>query len=276
MRRTRSCFEELFDYVEYRLRAQRDLKKKKLGGGIGGGFLGGDQGVDVLSREIVGSYDVAVVRENVPGMLNEWLEKEGYQRIDHAEDVIELYRQKGYVFACVKVSNAQLKADTPIDLHPLRFTFLTGGRDGIYFPMKMTGLQNAPFDVNLYVFYGAWLNDRLNKFGYENRGFRRKYRDWDSPRCRPNAGKLWSQPVADPFLQDAANRIPTVSNLFAELHHGKRFYLTNIQAFHLEPAMVRAWPDDLWLFPYYTKPRFIPYDARRGGPASAWTAVRGE
>ena len=35
------------------------------------------------------------------------------------------------------------------------------------------------------------------------------------------------------------------------------------------PAEVRQWADDLWLFPYYVDRKFVPYDARPGGPASA-------
>lgn len=258
-------FKELFNYVEHRLDSQRKTKSKFLGGM--GGF-GGEKGVDVLSRQIVGSFDVAVVQENDPGKLNQWLEEEGYQRIDNGEEVISYYRERGYVFACVKVSDAQLAGDTAIELHPLRFTFLTGGRDGIYFPMKLTGLQQEPFDVNLYVFYRAWLNDDLNKFGYKERGFNLQYRDWDAPRDKPNAGKLWSQPQTDPFLKDMAERIPTVARLFAELHPEERFYLTNIRASRLDPVSVKNWQTDLWLFPYYLNPRFIPYDARRGGPAT--------
>lgn len=266
-------FKELFDYVEFRQEMLGKIKKRKLGG-MGGGTFGGEiPPAEILSREIVGTYDVAVVRENVPGALNEWLKKEGYQQIDNGEDVIKFYQEKGYVFACVKVSDAQLHADTPIELHPLRFTFLTGGRDAIYFPMKMTGLQTEQFDVNLYVFYRAWLNDHLNKLGYESRGFHLTYRDWDGRRDRPNAGKLWSEPKTDPFLKDAAKHVPTVAKLFAELHPDKRFYLTNIQAHRLEPATVRAWPDDLWLFPYYLDSRFIPFDARPGGPAATWADV---
>jgi len=260
-------FKELYDYVAYRLRPR--MKKGsmgKLGGSFGAPEAAAD--VKVLSREIVGSYDVAVVRENRPGTLNKWLGDEGYQRIRSGEEVIEFYRRKGYVFTCVKVSDTELTADKPVDLHPLRLTFKTGGRDGIYFPMKMTGLQERRFDVNLYVFYGAWLNDRLNKYGYEHRGFHRKYRDWDSRKCKPNAGKNWARPKSDPFLRSAAARIPTVAKLLRELHPGERHYLTNIQAFGLDPAEVRNWPDDLWLFPYYVNKRFIPYDARPGSPAA--------
>ena len=181
--------------------------------------------------------------------------------------MIEFYRRSSYVFACLKVSQTKRIADEPIDLHPLRFSFKTGGRDGIYFPMRMTGLQKQPFDVNLYVFHSAWLNDKLNRYGYEHRGFRCKYRDWDSPKGRPNAGKNWSKPYLDPFLR-TLGRIKKVAKLFQELHPGERYYLTNIQASKLDPAAVRNWPGDLWLFPYYLDTDFAPYDARPGGAAS--------
>ncbi|MGD0089341.1 MAG: hypothetical protein ABSE73_05415, partial [Planctomycetota bacterium] len=169
----------------------------------------------------------------------------------------------------IKVAEANLKAQKPVDLHPLRFSFKTGGSDGIYFPMKMTGLQRERFDVNLYVFYRAWLNDQLSRHGYLRRGFGMKYRDWDTPQCRPNAGKAWSAPETDVFLRGLADKVPTVAKLFQKMYPGERFYLTNIQAHGTQPATVRAWADDLWLFPYYSDRAFVPLDARAGGVASA-------
>jgi len=262
-----ALFKELHDYVHYRLEPKPE--KEKAMGGMGGiGVMGGRRkDVTVLSRKVVGSYDVAVVRENTPGRLNGWLADEGYRRIEDGDDVIEFYRAKGYVFACIKVSDAKLKTNTPADLHPLRFRFTTGGRDGIYFPMKMTGLQKEPFDVNLYVFYRFWLNDKLNQYGYENHGFRRRYRDWDTARCKPNGGKNWTYPLGDPFLRPAADKVPKVAKLLRDLRPGKRYYLTNIWADKLDPAKVRKWDDDLWLFPYYTDRKRVPYDARKDGPA---------
>ena len=261
-------FTELFSYVE-----ARTVRRHK---GKGDGMKSAGEAspaakppVEVLARKIVGSYDTAVVRENVAGALNKWLDAEGFQTLPDAEDVIGFYRKKGYVFACIKVSDAELDKDRLVDSHPLRFSFKTGGRDGIFYPMKMTGLQSAPFTVNLYVFYGAWINDRLSKFGYTHRGFRLRYRDWDSPRCKANAGKTWSSPETDPFLASMAHRVPTLKKLFQKLHPGERYYLTNIQAHGLRPAEVRQWADDLWVFPYYIDRRFVPYDARPGGPASA-------
>ena len=259
-------FQELFDYVEARTYRAHKGEGSKLKGMEAKPAA---RGVDVLSRRVVGSFDTAVVRERVAGALNQWLDKEGFQRLSDAEDVIGFYRTKGYVFACIKVSDAEMAKDKPVDSHPLRFSFRTGGRDGIFYPMRMTGLQTERFDVDLYVFYGAWLNDRLSKFGYVHRGFRLRYRDWDTPRCKPNAGKTWSDPHGDPFLMSMAHRVPTVAKLFQKLHPGQRYYLTNIQASRLVPSEVRQWADDLWLFPYYVDRKFVPYDARPGGPASA-------
>ena len=262
-------FEELYDYVAYRTASIGPGMGAGMGGGGGMGGREKAKPVQVLSREIVGSYDVAVVREKKSGTLNKWLEDEGYQPIVDGDDVIEFYRKKGYVFSCVKVTKANLKAKRPVDLHPLRFTFKTGGRDGIYFPMKMSSLQKEPFDVNLYVFYKWWLNDKLNEYGYQHRGFHRKYRDGDRPQSKPDAGKRWAKPETDPFQRDAASRIKTVARLFQELHPHDKYYLTNIHAFGLNPADVRKWPDDLWLFPYYPDEKQVPFDAQPDGPAAA-------
>ncbi|NQU25662.1 MAG: DUF2330 domain-containing protein [Candidatus Nealsonbacteria bacterium] len=262
-------FTELYDYVQARMARPAKKDGSKAAADDTPAADEARPAVEVLSRKIVGTFDVAVVRENEAGALNGWLQENGYQQLDGADDVLDFYRRKKYVYACVKVSEVKLSQETAVELHPLRFTFKTGGRDGIYFPMKMTGLQQEPFDVNLYVFYKAWINDRLSKFGYEHRGFKREYRDWDSSQCKPNAGKTYSTPQQDVFLADLAGRLPTVTRLFQKLHPGERYYLTNIQARRLEPEAIRNWSDDLWLFPYYRNRDFIPYDARPEGPASA-------
>lgn len=260
-------FTELFAYVEARKRQER--KSDGMKGAKSAPAAVDSQPVEVLSRQTVGEFDVAVVRENEAGGLNPWLEKEGYQPLAGAEDVLDFYRQKGYVYACMKVSGEALAKGGEVESHPLRFTFSTGGRDGIFFPMKLTGLQSESFDVNLYVLYGAWLNDKLSKFGYQHRGFSLRYRDWDTPQCAANAGKSYSLPTADPFLASFVGQLPTVTALCQKLHPGEKYYLTNIQAYGLKPSDVRAWSDDLWLFPYYNNRSMVPHDVRSGGVASA-------
>jgi hypothetical protein len=265
-----ALFEELYRYVQSRL-APRPPAAAGNDSAVKSASLEKAERapVEVIERRVVGSFDVATVRENQPGALNDWLRLNRYRSLDDeaALRLIADYRHKGYVFACIRVSDLEQALGQPIVLHPLRFSFETGGRDGIYFPMRLTGLQKSPFDVNLYVFYDKWINDRLNRFGYVHRGFQLLWRDFDSPQCTPNAGKLWESPADDPYLRAYADRIPTASRLLRKLHPGQRYYLTSLAAQGLDPTQVREWPDDLWLFPHYTDTRMVPYDAREDGAA---------
>jgi hypothetical protein len=87
-----------------------------------------------------------------------------------------------------------------------------------------------------------------------------------------NGGKAYSAPERDPLLADLAHKIPTVKKFFQKLYPGQTFYLTNLQANEVMPADLRDWADDLWLFPFYTDRKFVPYDARPGGvAAAAWS-----
>jgi hypothetical protein len=262
-------FEELHRYVQEQMSRAKWARSAERPAGAAAPAHKSAAPVEVISRKDVGSYDVAIVREKEAGTLNAWLADNGYRRVEGADDLFEWYRKKNYVFACVRVGDAARAEGTAADLHPLRFSFTTGGRDAAYFPMRLTGLQTERFDVNLYVLYGKWLNDRLNGYGYTNRGFTLNWRDYDSPRCEPNAGKRWSDPASDPYLGSFAHLVPNVTRLCRDLHLGARYYLTNLQAHALAPRDVRDWADDLWLFPYYTDRRFIPFDARPGGVASA-------
>jgi hypothetical protein len=223
--------------------------------------------VDVLSRRVVGRYDVATVREREPGALNRWLLREGFQIFWFGDEVIEYYRKKSYVFVCIKVHDARGEKGKTTALHPLRFTFRTGGRDGIYFPMKMTGLQRGTFGVNLYVFYRAWLSYQDNDHGFLKRHLYLRFRDCDSYACKKGEGKLWSNPEEDPYLKPAAGKLEKVAAYFKKHHPGERFYLTNLCVNKMKPEDVRKWKNDLWLFPMYDDRRFVPHDARPGGPA---------
>jgi hypothetical protein len=223
--------------------------------------------VEVLKSQIVGSFQVTTVREQQAGTLNTWLIDNKYQPLDGADDVLDFYRRKNYVFTCIRVSDAALAGEEAVDLHPLRFRFKTGGRDGIYFPMRLTSLQQAAFDLNLYVFTSSWLNDRLNAFGYLQQGLKLRFRDFDSPACVANAGKWYAEPNQDTYLRDYAAMLTETTKLFRKISPQGRFYLTNIQAHGIQPANLRNQRDDLWLFPYYTDAGMVPYDARAEGIA---------
>ena len=262
-------FKDLHNYVQARKRPKPSFKNERFGT-----FGGTDNSapkatpVAVLQRKVVGSYNVAIVQENEAGALVKWLKENEFQVPNNSEDLIKFYREKKYVFACMKVDDAALAKNQPVDLHPIRFSFSSGGRDGIFFPMRMTGLQEAPFDVNLYVFYDKWINNNMSPYGFVHRGFKLRWRDYDSETCTPNQGKAWSAPQTDKYLLGYEHNFPSVTKLMQKLHPGKRFYLTNLYARGLQPDHVLDWSDDLWLFPFYTNPDFVPYDAREGGPAA--------
>ena len=261
-------FKDCFDYVQTRKRRMKSSGWKNKSDSAAESKS--DDGVEVLSRKIVGDFDIAVVRENSENSLNTWLDQEGFQTLDDAEDVLEFYREKKYVYTCIKVSSEALASNKSIESHPLRFTFETGGQDGIFFPMKLTGLQEDKFDVNLYVFYQAWLNKNLNKFGFENRGFELNWRDVDSAQCESNAGKNYSNPGSDPYLKNQKQRLGSVKTLMQKIAPGERFYMTNIQANDLNPQDVRDWSDDLWLFPHYVDKNKVPADVLNGPASAAW------
>ena len=121
-----ALFRELFDYVEVRsVRPQPRRRPKSDAAGCQDG--GGQAGRSALAEDRR-RFDVAVVRENQPGALNDWLKRERYQPLPDGAAVIEFYRQKGYVFACAKVSDVELQKGHAVELHPLRFTFKTAAR----------------------------------------------------------------------------------------------------------------------------------------------------
>lgn len=263
-------FAELHRYVQARLVAGGGVKPKadKNTNSADEVAPATAKDVEVISRKTVGSFDVSIIKEKRAGSLNQWLTDNKYQSVDGGDEVIEWYRKKGYVFACMRVSDAALSKDKVVDLHPLRFSFKTGGRDGMFFPMRLTGLQEERFDINIYVFYDKWVNDRLSPYGFVHRDFRLRWRDYDSRECIANAGKLWSTPKKDPYLRGYAHLVPTVTKMFEKMHPGKRYYLTNVYSRGVKPSEVLAWKDDLWMFPYYTNRNFVPYDAREGGAAA--------
>ena len=80
--------------------------------------------------------------------------------------------------------------------------------------------------------------------------------------AKPTPEKPGRSPKTIPTSATSASRIPKLKKFFQARYPGERFYLTNLVARDLDPETIRDWTDDLWMYPYYTKKDFVPYDAR--------------
>jgi uncharacterized protein DUF2330 len=106
------------------------------------------QTVSILDRKLVGIFETTTIASSDAKALQVWLSQNGFAVPTNAEPVIASYVKDGWVFVAAKVrrDNAGLETNTP---HPLSFTFKT---DKPVYPMRLTGVDNGPLDVELYVF----------------------------------------------------------------------------------------------------------------------------
>jgi Uncharacterized protein conserved in bacteria (DUF2330) len=104
--------------------------------------------VSILDRRVVGVFDTMTLTSHDPKALQNWLRENGFALSADTAPVIESYVKQGWVFVTAKVRRdlPGLQTSTP---HPLSFTFKT--KRPVY-PMRLTGINNGPLSVELYVF----------------------------------------------------------------------------------------------------------------------------
>lgn len=113
-------------------------------GSEGAGPLG--QGVDVLKREAVGSYDVAVLKAEGAAPLEAWLAGNGYAPLGAGrEAAAQAYAKEGWVFLAMKIRR---DAGVPLEAHPLKVVFPT---DKSIFPMRLTAAPGQKTDVAIFL-----------------------------------------------------------------------------------------------------------------------------
>jgi hypothetical protein len=106
--------------------------------------------VSILDRQLVGVFETTTIASRNPQALQEWLRENGFVVTKNSEPVIADYVKDGWVFVAAKVrrDRAENQTSTP---HPLSFTFKT---ERAVYPMRLTGVDNGPLQVELYVFGG--------------------------------------------------------------------------------------------------------------------------
>ncbi len=104
--------------------------------------------VSILDRSVAGVFDTTTIASRDPKALQTWLLENGFEVSAEVGPTIESYVKEGWVFVAAKVRRdaAVLQTSTP---HPLSFTFKTSRP---VYPMRLTGVNNGPLSVELYVF----------------------------------------------------------------------------------------------------------------------------
>jgi Uncharacterized protein conserved in bacteria (DUF2330) len=101
-------------------------------------------GVDVLSREVIGGYDVARLRADDPAALDTWLEENGYATPEGAEPILAGYIEDDWAFVAIKLApDAE-----PGALEPLRLRFPS---EEIVYPTRLDALAEGPVPVRYWV-----------------------------------------------------------------------------------------------------------------------------
>ena len=106
------------------------------------------QTVSILDRKLVGIFETTTITSHDAKALQTWLSENGFAVPTNAEPVIASYVKDGWVFVATKVRRDKPDNETSTP-HPLSFTFKT---DKPVYPMRLTGVDNGPLSVELYVF----------------------------------------------------------------------------------------------------------------------------
>lgn len=106
--------------------------------------------VEVLEREVVGPYDVAILSAKDPTALVDWLNSNGYAFPEEGEEILDEYIKKEWYFVATRINTGEeatgLAQGT---IEPLKLSFES---DEIVYPLRITSLSSERSEVLLYVF----------------------------------------------------------------------------------------------------------------------------
>jgi hypothetical protein len=104
--------------------------------------------VTILDRKLAGAFDTTTIASRDPGALRGWLIEHGFAVSTNSEPVIGSYVADGWVFVAARLRRESAAGQTNT-AHPLSFTFKT---ERPVYPVRLTGVENGPVSVELYVF----------------------------------------------------------------------------------------------------------------------------
>jgi hypothetical protein len=163
--------------------------------------------VSILDRRVVGVFDTATIASRDPKALQNWLRENGFVVSAETDPVIASYVKEGWVFVASKIRRdlAELQTSTP---HPLSFTFKTPRP---VYPMRLTGINNGPLRVELYVFGPERAS--APHFKVE----RCTHPDYPQPSEKWSRNPAEALPIVHPLLRQWVGGSPVATKLTATL-----------------------------------------------------------
>jgi hypothetical protein len=106
------------------------------------------EGIELLSREEVGVYDVSILSASEPGALLDWLNDNGYAFPEDGGPILDDYVEEGgWYFVAARVLPGE-SATLEGDVQPLWFSFDSARP---VYPMRLTSLMEGHIEVLIYV-----------------------------------------------------------------------------------------------------------------------------
>ncbi len=99
-----------------------------------------------VTTQTIGNYDVSILEASDSQALDQWLKENHFQGLtDKEKIIIDDYINKGWCFVTSKLHRHD---DQPATPHPIAIEFQS---DTAIYPMRLTGMTNAPVYLELYV-----------------------------------------------------------------------------------------------------------------------------
>jgi hypothetical protein len=166
-----------------------------------------DPSLSILDRQLVGVFETVTIASREPRALQSWLRENGFTVTTNSEPVIADYVKEAWVFVAAKVRR-DLPTEQTSTAHPLAFTFKT---DRPVYPMRLTGVDNGPLQVELYVFADQRANARHFKV---ERSTRPIYPENDGGYVRRSSETI---NIRHPLLRSWVEGAPVATKLTAKL-----------------------------------------------------------
>ncbi|MBU6399658.1 MAG: DUF2330 domain-containing protein [Verrucomicrobia bacterium] len=195
--------------------------------------------VKVIEEKTVGAYDIAVLSTENADALNQWLQTNEFKFPPDHTDVLDYYVRRHWCFVAVRVHldksgralgpRSRGSATRPTvkpsvarklrtgELHPLRLSFDSAQ---CVYPLKISGVNGKPSEVQIYVLAGEPMSTRL----MTTEGYSR------FELLRNGANADWGKPLPE-FMRVSAATLPKARADLPRLQERNWFLTKQVRVF---------------------------------------------